>query len=761
MKPPSDTHAQRIRTLTSEVQRLRDWAGGDLSRVGRVADALVELTAQRLAGHAWGEAAAGAQEAVLLSAKALAQHGPVGPYTPQPDAVRSVTALVHLAVIQSAAGLIEPAGQTLAAAFGLRDQLSRLDLDAGLRPATVAWALLVWARVGLAAGETAAANARADAAASVIADEGWVDLDVDRLVSDARWAAGWPEPAVEYLLRAVERYDDQALAALRQPAALPPALLDRLSEPLFGLYSAAADRLLVIGAPGLALTLRRRLVDLLGTLAVRKPDLQPLLVVALTDLADDLRGTGRAAEAADVGDLATSIAGEDDADRPAARARTPLGAHTSWSPLAPDAAFGVISGASGTAKGRLAALRGPADAEEQQRRVAAEAELAQRAEADAEAAQLRAGQAERQRAEQERLAAQQAEEARLAVEKAAQAAEVERLAKQRRRAERKAEHELQLEREKAEREAALRARVRDEPDAERAEREELERLAAELADLEAQEALRAEREAAELAELERQLALEAEVPLEQGADDVEVTEVTEPEAADEAQRVAEAERERLLAEEAELERAAVAQAELDRQAAEREEADRLAVVAAEAERQRVEAERRAAERAEAERVEADRAEAERLLMEQAEADRVAAERAEQERLDAERVERERADAERQAAEQAEQERVERERAERERQAAEQAEQQRVEGARAEAERQVAEQAERERLERERVEAERGAERAEAERQARAERLRPSGRRRSRPRSSGWLLNRPNESAKRLSESRPSVWRQSA
>ena len=181
MSQPSDTFTPRTRRLLSEVQRLRDWAGGDPSRLGQVADALVELTAHRLSGHAWAEAAAGAQEAVVLSAKLLAKHGPVGPYTPPADAIRSVTALVHMAVIQSAAGLRQGAEQTLAAAFGLRDQLSRLDLDAGLARNTIAWALVVWARVALSESDPASANARADAAVAVGVSEGFLAVDVDRV----------------------------------------------------------------------------------------------------------------------------------------------------------------------------------------------------------------------------------------------------------------------------------------------------------------------------------------------------------------------------------------------------------------------------------------------------------------------------------------------------------------------------------------------------------------------------------------------------
>ncbi|MFT4295430.1 MAG: hypothetical protein QM582_08455, partial [Micropruina sp.] len=377
MNQPSDTHAQQTRRLASELQRLRDWAGGDPERFGPVADALVELTAHRLAGHAWAEAASGAQEAVTLSARVLAQHGPVGPYTPRSDAARSITSLVHLALIQSAAGLHAQAGQVLAAAFGLREQLDRLELDDALAPQTIAWALLVWSRSALAGGDAAAANARADAAVAVGADDGeFLAVDVDRTASDARWAAGWAEPAAEYLLRAVERYEARALQLLEQPESLPPAMLDRLSEPMFGLYSEAADRVLAAGASGLGLTLRRRLVDLLGALAVRKPEVQQLLVVALSDLAEDLRGLGRLAEADDVAELAASITGDSDEEALPRRDRVRLGEPTSWTSLPPEQAFGVRTGAQGEPSGRLAALGGPADAAEAERRAATEDALA-------------------------------------------------------------------------------------------------------------------------------------------------------------------------------------------------------------------------------------------------------------------------------------------------------------------------------------------------------------------------------------------------
>lgn len=234
MNQPSDTFAQRSRRLTSEVQRLRDLAGGDPSRLGPVADALVSSTAHRLSAHQWADAAGTAQEAVSLSAKLLAQHGPVGPYTSPADAVRSITALVHLALIQSAAGLHAQAEQVLAAAFGLRSQLSRLDLDTLLQPRTVTWALLAWARAALADGRVADANSRIDAAVALAAsDEEFLAIDVDRAASDARWAAGWPEPAVEFALRALERYDERTAAVLERPGSTPEAVLERLAEPLF------------------------------------------------------------------------------------------------------------------------------------------------------------------------------------------------------------------------------------------------------------------------------------------------------------------------------------------------------------------------------------------------------------------------------------------------------------------------------------------------------------------------------------------------
>ena len=60
-KQPQDPYAQRTKQLVSAVQRIRGWVGSDPSRGAELGDALVELTAHRLQGHAYGDAAADAR----------------------------------------------------------------------------------------------------------------------------------------------------------------------------------------------------------------------------------------------------------------------------------------------------------------------------------------------------------------------------------------------------------------------------------------------------------------------------------------------------------------------------------------------------------------------------------------------------------------------------------------------------------------------------------------------------------------------------
>src|SRR3954468_11359807 len=127
-KQPQDPYAQQGKQLASGVQRLRGWVGSDPSRTPELADALVALTGHRLLGHAYTVAAAEAQESVKLAAQLLTADGPIGPYTSVADAGRYVTAVVHLGVIQSAAGLAEAGAETVGSLRQLREELGALPL---------------------------------------------------------------------------------------------------------------------------------------------------------------------------------------------------------------------------------------------------------------------------------------------------------------------------------------------------------------------------------------------------------------------------------------------------------------------------------------------------------------------------------------------------------------------------------------------------------------------------------------------------------
>ena len=100
-KPGRDVYSQRGKTLTSSVQRLRGWVGSDPSRAPELADALVLLTSHRLLGHAYAAGAADAREALRRAAELLTAKGPIGPYTAVSDAIRYLTAVVHLAAVQA------------------------------------------------------------------------------------------------------------------------------------------------------------------------------------------------------------------------------------------------------------------------------------------------------------------------------------------------------------------------------------------------------------------------------------------------------------------------------------------------------------------------------------------------------------------------------------------------------------------------------------------------------------------------------------
>ncbi|MFT4165303.1 MAG: hypothetical protein QM650_08675 [Microlunatus sp.] len=524
-KQPQDRYAQTAKQLASAVQRLRGWVGSDPSRTPELADALIALTRHRLLGHAYTAAAPEAQESVKLAAQLLTAEGPIGPYTSVDDAARYVTAVVHLAVIQSAAGMVEAGAETVGSLNELREQLGSLPLIDALPASTVVWALCCTARGVLQGGDTAQANAYADAILQRVAESGlredaeaaYVVLDADRLVSDARWAGGLIPDALTHLHLARETYDSVVDGRLVQAARLSPVLRQRLAEPLYGLYRDLADRLLGAGEIDLGIVTRRQLVELLSAVAPQEETARVQLAASLTDLVRDLRTHGRDAEA----ELAAEeLAALPQGDRDAAvelaggvsRGQQPV----RWEPLSAFAAYAAAGSRSAALSATEAQLQREVAARlaaerEEARRLAAETEqearlAAERREAERlEAQRLAAEQAEAERlaterAEAERLAAEQAEAARLAAEE-----EAERAERKRRREERIEAHRLEQERLEAERLAAELREAEEREAARRAadpaaqEQFELERLQAELAELERIEREAEERAAAEAA----------------------------------------------------------------------------------------------------------------------------------------------------------------------------------------------------------------------------------------------------------------------
>ena len=494
-KQPQDPYAQQGKKLASSVQRLRGWVGSDPSRAPELADALIELTAHRLLGHGYAGAADDAQDSVRRAAEMLAARGPIGPYTSVSDGARYVTAVIHMATIQAGLGMPDAAGQTVESLQEIQEQLGE-GLLRQLKPQTAIWALSCSARAALDLGDIAAANAYADASLARLTESGlandpdtqYLAMDVERLVSDCRWAAGRADEAFAFLLAAIVRYEEVADRRLEQPARLSPALLDRLAEPLFGVYQNMADRLAAIGEIDLRLMTRRRLIELLRGLTGRLGDPARLqLATALTDLAHDLLEYGRVEEAdaaaAEAAAIEQSVergrTGVDDlVDGTVSRGTQPV----RWTPLPPAAAYAATT----AAPDRRADL--PILQAEQQRKAAAwlDAERAQAHRLELEFMEQASIEAERREAE--RVAAERAAEARLAAERAraeeaerleaerkAAAEEAERLERKRRREERIEAHRLEVERREAERRETQRRE---------AERRELERLQAEIDELE-------------------------------------------------------------------------------------------------------------------------------------------------------------------------------------------------------------------------------------------------------------------------------------
>jgi hypothetical protein len=509
-KQPQDPYAQQGKELASLVQRLRGWVGSDPSRAPELADALIQLTAHRLLGHGYAAAAEDAQDAVRRAAELLAAKGPIGPYTSVSDAARYVTAVVHMAAIQAGLSLPDAAGRTLESLQDIQEQLGE-GLLRHLQPQTAIWALSCSARATLAFGDVAAANAGADAALARLSESGLEDdansqylaMDVDWLGSDCRWAAGRVEEAIAFLHAAKARYDDVVDGRLEQPARLSPGLLDRLAEPLYGLYRDMADRLAAVGEVDVRLMIRRRLVELLRGLTGRLGDRARLqLASGLTDLAHDLLEYGRVDEAnaatAEAAAIEQAVDGGQTAVADPAPATVSRGTRAvTWTPLPPTSSYAATT----------ASAAGPVDLTmlqaERQAKAAAwlEAHRAQAHQLELECmkqAQIEAERREAERVEAERTAAAQlaaerarAEEAeRLETERRAAAEEAERLERKRRREERIEAHRLEVERREAERSEAERLEVERRADEQlsadpaEAERLELERLQAEIDELE-------------------------------------------------------------------------------------------------------------------------------------------------------------------------------------------------------------------------------------------------------------------------------------
>jgi hypothetical protein len=490
---PQDPYARRSKALSSQVQRLRGWVGSDPSKLAELTDALVELTAHRLLGHGYAAAAADGQDAVRRAGELLAAAGPIGPYTSIEDAARYLTAVIHLATIQTGMGMLDAAGHTMESLEDVREQLREHRLEVSLQPQTVIWALSCSSRTALAAGDVITANPYADAAFVRLAESGlgndpdaaYLAMDVNRLSSDTRWAAGRAQEALSYLHAAKDHYDGMVAGRLDEPGRLSPALVERLTEPLFGLYRDMADRLVGIGEVDLGLATRRRLIELLRRLTERLGDpTRAQLAAALVDLARDLSKLDRLEEANAAGAEATRIMPNEHPTREVVALGTEM---ITWSPLPSTAAYATTTAASINTKiVDLAALRRAwqqrtATWLEAERPKAQQIELQIMEQARGEVARREAARLKAESAAAEQRAAEQAKAAeteRLEAEQRARAEEAGRLERKRRRQERMEAHRLEVERREAERREAERLE---------AERLELERLQAEIDELERRE----------------------------------------------------------------------------------------------------------------------------------------------------------------------------------------------------------------------------------------------------------------------------------
>lgn len=422
-----ESQESRRRELASAVRRLRVAATSDPRRGDELADALVELTANRLLAWDFTDAATDAPESVVLAARILASRGPSGPYASVPDAVRYVSATAQLAAVQAGLGQAEAAGRTLDGLDAWRQQVSRLPLAENLPDAVAIWALLARARAALT-GDAALANACADAAElRLFADPrppAYLAVAVHLLTADCRWAAGQVESALAHHRLALDAHSGAVAGLSRHPR---PGVAKIALAPVPALYEPYAQRLAATGDPTAGIAVRRAEVAMLelvsGTGAAD---------TARAGLAEALAAVGRTEEAAThrAGD---ALAGTERLDAPTPGERIAWTALPSTTALTTDAAAAQArprwQQAERDALAAGAAQSARAQRDEAELRVRAEADAAERAReraqteqrsaaaaaaalAEREAAELRESEWAAERARQDEAAARAAADER-------------------------------------------------------------------------------------------------------------------------------------------------------------------------------------------------------------------------------------------------------------------------------------------------------------------------------------------------------------
>ena len=305
MTTPIDEAERNRRELVSAVKRLRVLATSDPAKGEALADALVRLTAARLAALDLTDAASDAPEAVLLAARLLARNGAAGPYTSPADATRFFTASALLAAVQSGLGQAEAAGRTLAGVDGWVQQLGRFPLRDHLEPTAVIWSLVARAR-SLLATDVPASNACADAAAQRLYAAGleasgdYLSLAVHLLLADVRWAAGLPRDSLAHHRLALATY--RRLFA-PDPGRLRPGVAQVALAPVTALHGPYAQRLERLDDTVLAVAIRRAELDRSEELGATAP----VLAGARARLARALARDGRAVECATEQDEARAL----------------------------------------------------------------------------------------------------------------------------------------------------------------------------------------------------------------------------------------------------------------------------------------------------------------------------------------------------------------------------------------------------------------------------------------------------------------------